>query len=187
MRATMLDPDFIRRLVSYNPETGILYWNSRTPDMFVNPSKCSQWNTRYAGKEALPNVDNNGYKRGSIMNMRVLAHRAIWTIYHGEAPNGPIDHINGDRIDNRIVNLRMTDVLGNNRNAALRKDNSSGVSGVRFRNGKYSASVRNEGKKVHLGVFLDLSSAKESVDRYRSNLGYSTGHGTIRALRKETK
>lgn len=181
----MVEPEILRRLMSYNPDTGVMNWRPRDPEMFANPSKCSQWNTRYSSAEALGNVDSTGYKRGAVFNKIILAHRAAWAIYYGVLPEGQIDHINGIRSDNRISNLRDVSVQGNCRNAGLRRDNTSGVSGVSVRNGRFIANIRHAGKKVYLGSFNTLDAAASARIDAMSRYGYSDGHGSIRSLKRQ--
>lgn len=62
-----------------------------------------------------------------------FAHRVIWIMYNGPIDKSfVVDHINGDSLDNRIENLRVVKQISNNRNASLRKDNSTGTCGVYF-------------------------------------------------------
>jgi hypothetical protein len=95
---------------TYDAESGRLMWK-------VRPDERSSWNTRFAGKEAFTCINNSGYRSGTFSGRGYLAHRIIWKMVHGDEP-GQIDHINGDRTDNRAVNLRLATPL---QNAANRK------------------------------------------------------------------
>lgn len=104
---------------------------------------------------------------------RVYAHRVAWMLHFGCEPSGEIDHINGDRSDNRISNLR--DVTASLNRANLQKAtsrNSIGVLGVRYidRIGKYEARIRKSGKQTVLGYFSDLDEAKRVIATERAAL-----------------
>lgn len=81
----------LRKLLRCEPETGLLFWRERTPDMFEDgmhssEHSCNAWNARYCGKMALAAIDGKGYFRGRVLGQNVSAHRVIWAIVHGEWP-----------------------------------------------------------------------------------------------------
>lgn len=78
-------------------------------------------------------IDVRGYVRTGLLGEMYLNHRIIWCLHHGSIdPEKRIDHINGDRADNNIRNLRLVSQLVNIRNQKLRRTNTSGVTGVRL-------------------------------------------------------
>lgn len=83
----------------------------------------------------------------------VLAHRLAWFLTHGVWPTRPVDHINGNPADNRLVNLRLATTAQNRANSKTNKNNKSGLKGVQFRNGHWRAKITNGGVTRHLGVF----------------------------------
>ena len=133
--------DVLRQLLSYDPETGVLTWKSRPVDMFNGDVRiCGTWNTRYAGKPALHGIDGHGYRIGNLLGSSAKSHRVVWKMASGEEPKGQIDHINGDRSDNRLVNLRDVSQAENQRNAGIRSDNKTGLAGIwRSPKGRYHA------------------------------------------------
>lgn len=93
---------------------------------------------------AIGSVTKDGYYRTA----RTLMHRAVWLFFKGEEPNGFIDHINGDRKDNRIDNLRVVTQLHNNWNRT--KANGYTYSAKRK---KYIAQIKQNYKATCLGYF----------------------------------
>lgn len=149
-------PEQLRNLLSYEAETGKLYWKPRPYEMFKNKQAHGTWNTRYAGKESFTAIGNHGYHTGSVNNKMYTAHRVIWAIAHGEWPRDQIDHINGLRTDNRISNLREATAQENNRNIGLGAANTSGYKGVCWHayTKKWKAEIKiSTDKRLHLGLF----------------------------------
>lgn len=124
---------------------------------------------------AEPSKNNCGYFQLYLEGKTFSVHRLVWKLYYGEDPSGDIDHINGDRSDNRIDNLRIATRTQNNQNSKIRKDNSSGVKGVHFftRTQKWQAYIDLNRKRISLGYFHDLESAKkarlEAEDKYHGS------------------
>jgi hypothetical protein len=129
------DQTFLAARLSYDAETGLLYWLPRTPDMFTANAMwtaeqvCASWNSKHAGKEAFTAVSRIGYKTGLIDGRAYVAARIIWKLVHGYDPV-EIDHINRVKTDNRLANLREASRTDNCRNRGLLRNNTSGVSGV---------------------------------------------------------
>ena len=179
-----VSPTTLRLLLDYIPDTGKLVWRHRTPDLFddgVHSAKrsCLAWNRRMAGKEAFTAI-GHGYLKGSIFNQRYSAHRVAWAIHYGVWPTGQIDHINGDRTDNRIVNLRDVDNKTNGRNQRLGKNNRSGVNGVLWDRGCWVARIKVNGKSKHLGRFRCLEDAAVAREKANRTYGFHAGHGGAR-------
>jgi hypothetical protein len=101
-------------------------------------------------------LKSDGYIHIKINGESYVAHRIIWVLHYGEIPSGlQIDHINGDRADNRIENLRLATHTENSRNQKINKDNSCGLKGVSFNKSreKYSSQIQVNGKQKFLGYF----------------------------------
>lgn len=165
--------DELRKLLTYDPDTGDLTWLAR------RDVKAS-WNTRYAGRPALACVHEDGYRKGRIHRKLVRAHRVAWALHHGRWPNLDLDHINGDRSDNRISNLREVTRSENQRNMRLPSDNRSGVIGVYWntQRQRWVAEIRDtRGKKQHLGAFADLDAAAAARRAAEQAAGYHENHG----------
>ena len=97
---------------------------------------------------------DGGYRRTKITGTKIALHRLAWAIYYGEMPHGEIDHINGDKLDNRISNLRIVSKVENARSRSRSKKNTSGVTGVTCcRNGlKWRAFIGVGGQTKKLGL-----------------------------------
>ncbi len=129
--------EYLRSVVSYDPESGIF-----------RRTRCRR--TDWIGKEAGYLI--KGYRQVSIDNRRHAAHKLAWLYMYNEWPEF-LDHINGDRDDNRICNLRVATKTQNLRNTCKKKTNTSGYKGVSHRRNKWRAYITVDWKTKHLGVF----------------------------------
>ena len=153
------DPELLCKLLRYDPETGLLYWRTRPPEMFNSNGRskdasAATWNGAYAGKEAFF-IGPLGYRIGYIFNKPVLAHRVVWAMNHGYWPAKQIDHINLDRSDNRMCNLREATNSDNSLNRPLSSISTTGYKVVSWdaHFGKYVARICVRGTKHFLGRF----------------------------------
>lgn len=138
--------EYLRQRLIYEAETGILTWRYCE----VMPNK---WLARWANKEALATVNGDGYRVGKIDDKMYRAHRVAFAVHHGHWPTEHIDHINGDKTDNRICNLREATGSENQRNRSKPKNNTSGFKGVSLNKGKWMAQIMLNGKRYCLGTF----------------------------------
>lgn len=165
-------PEILHELLRYEPETGLLYWKPREGK--------KQWNTRFAGKQALSTTCKSGtYRRGYLLGKMTLAHRVVYSMVHNKQFDHEIDHINGDRLDNRPDNLRASSPAINARNNAIPSHNTSGVVGVAYRAlcKKWRASITIENRQIHLGHFHtkeDAIAARKTAERAN---GFHENHG----------
>lgn len=87
-------------------------------------------------------ISSSGYAQVKIKHKLSLCHRVIWELHFGEIPKGLfIDHIDGDKFNNTLSNLRVTTRQGNARNCKMREDNTSGVTGVFFEDVKNKSGL----------------------------------------------
>jgi hypothetical protein len=183
MTAKPLPPiDLIRRLYSYDPETGRFTFIERDRGMFSSENRMNDYNRRRLGKYGDTYL-NNGYRRLFIATKKhrseiFSAHRIAFLLCHGFCPE-IIDHINGDRTDNRIENLRPSSVSENSKNRRMNKNNRYGHTGIRrTRNGKRWVVQLNIAKKqTHLGTFDTLEDAIKCYESAKANDGYDSSHG----------
>lgn len=143
----MITQERLKELLDYDPGTGLF--------------------TRRIGRggEAAGSVagttNNDGYVRIHIDKKLYRAHRLAWLYIHGEFPPNQIDHINRQRSDNRIENLRPSTQRENNQNQSKPRSNTSGVVGVHWykRIGKWQAYIMLNKRNIHLGYFDSLEEA----------------------------
>ena len=143
----LLTGDIVHGLFSYDPTTGILIRKINVT-YFAKTGQEAGW------------LDSSGYRRLEIKGKPYLVHRLAWFMTYGTWPEHQIDHVNGLRSDNRLLNLREATVFDNTRNAALRKDNSKGVKGVRKTGNLWYARIQVNGVNHSYGGFADIESAK---------------------------
>lgn len=163
----------------YDASSGRLFWRKRTPQMDPRNQQRRLFNSRFAGKEAFTAKNSDGYFSGKLMGCSLKAHNVIWAMKNHQWPNGEVDHINGDRSDNRLANLRLTDKSGNQRNASMRKDNTSGHVGVTFsvQWNRWCARINVNGKRVFLGWFDEFEDAVTARKSAELKYGYHPNHG----------
>lgn len=164
-----ITPDVLRSLLKYNPKTGKLSWKKRGVKGF---------DAQFAGKQTFLTT-SNGYKIGSVMGHTFMASRVAWAIATGEMPKGEIDHINGDRADNRLRNLRDVTCTENRHNKAANKNNKSGVGGVAWitQSLKWRAYITVDKKNIILGHFSKKGDAvKARLDAQKQH-GFTDRHG----------
>lgn len=173
----------ISQLLKYDPKTGKLFWLPRPRSMFPSDSAYKIWTKRYSNKEAFTAKLKNGYLVGTILgDTTYKASHVAWLLSYGRWPSLPTDHINGDRSDNRLINLREVTITENNKNKRLQKKNISGKNGVSW-NKKYSVwdvSIGYQGKKISIGSFRDLGEAIKAREKIEHNFNFHENHGNHR-------
>ena len=139
----MITQERLKELVSYDPETGIFMRKVRTSN-------------RVDMGKPMGTVDTHGYLWSSLDGKTFRLHRLAMIYVHGSVHEGDVDHINMDRADNRIANLREVSRSVNMQNKrTASSNNKSGYVGVCFdsRRNRYYAQIRIDGKNTHLGMF----------------------------------
>ena len=177
-------PETLRNLLRYDPQTGYLFWRERGVEWFCHgrytaDRSCRSWNAQYAGARAFTASDGGGYRQGTVLGRKVLAHRVVWAIVKGVWPDQTIDHINGLKNDNRIANLRDVSSVDNGRNQRLSRASTSGVAGVWWskKRKKWWASIKVDQKSIYLGEYGDISSAVIARKTAERKYGFHENHG----------
>lgn len=108
----------------------------------------------------------NGYRMVDVEGKKYLEHRVIYSLFNDEIPD-LIDHINQNKTDNRIENLRPSNKRANSFNSKVRSDNTSGIRGISFSksNNKWFTYIWKYGKRISGGYFLSLEEAILSRQR----------------------
>lgn len=142
MAAANLTAERLRELLHYDPETGV----------FTNRTN----RQRARAGTVAGAIVSNGYRGITLEYYPFMAHRLVWLYVYGRWPAGTIDHINGDRADNRLENLRDVSHAENMQNlrgpVSRNKSGFLGVSQLR-RNGKWAAFIKLNGKSRNLGSY----------------------------------
>lgn len=183
----IVSPRDLAELVELHP-SGAMTWRTRGKKWFAHlgadaDRAMASWNTKHAGRPAFAHTTGAGYFHGGLLNGKVLAHRAVWALSTGRWPAATIDHINGNKKDNRPCNLRDVPHVSNCRNQPLSKGNTSGVTGVSIdrRSGKYAAHISVNGKTVHLGKFETLEEARLVRAAANAHHNFHPNHGRTQA------
>lgn len=140
---TDLSAAFIRSILDYDPIAGTFVWK-------VNAApRCP------AGTPTGLPRSSNSYSLIMIGGVNYYAHRLAWLHYKGQWPKHFIDHIDGNKRNNAIDNLRECNNSQNKCNMAKRCDNSTGFKGVYYnkRNNNFRAGIQIHGKKISLGSY----------------------------------
>lgn len=142
------------------------------------------WKTCRPGRVRVGDVagckDRKGYLVVCLNGKTHMVHRVIWEMHNGPIPDGhQIDHIDHDRTNNLLSNLRAVCVTTNNRNSSKRADNQSGATGVYWDsiNNRWVASIRVNKRVVYLGRFQEFEDAAKARKLAESKYGFHENHG----------
>jgi hypothetical protein len=156
----------LKKLLDYNSETGVFTWK-------VSPAR-QVFSGDIAGTKR-----KDGYIQIKVKNKLILSHRLAWIYMYGYLPKY-IDHINGQRDDNRIINIRKVSNQQNSLNSKISKNNTSGIKGVywdKSRN-KWTVRLSIDGKCKFFKRFDDIDLAKLVIEEVRNKYhGKYANHG----------
>ncbi|WP_395451154.1 HNH endonuclease signature motif containing protein [Aminobacter sp. UC22_36] len=169
----------LREMFAFDEEAGHLIWRERPSDHFATAAAGKIWNSRYAGTVAGV-IGAKGYRRIKFAGKTWSAHRLIWIYINGQIPDGlQVDHINGNRSDNCLDNLRLVTNAENSRNQSMPRNNTSGVMGVVWhrRARKWQAQVKITGQTKYLGLFDTIEAASSACAKAEIAFGFHPSHG----------
>lgn len=164
-RKSKLTQEYLKQIVAYDHETGAFFWTG-----------VKKFTT---SGSAAGTLKTNGYLSICIDYRLYQAHRLAWLYFYGSEAIGYVDHINGNRSDNRIANLRDVSQVVNMHNVYLpNTNNRSGFRGVYWAadQQRFLARINICGKVKHIGSFLnpeDASRAYLEAKRIQIALGCS--------------
>jgi HNH endonuclease len=141
--------ELLQNLFEYNPDTGFVYWAVQH-GLKIKPSTKAGF------------IDNEGYVRIAYRRKNYKAHHIAFLKMTGKWPDQMVDHINGEKSDNRWENLRLVTNDGNQRNQRkAHVDSKTGLIGASpFRN-KFSANISINGKRICLGRYATAEEAHQ--------------------------
>lgn len=174
---TDLSRETVAAILDYSPATGIFRWRFR-------PLLPKTWNTRCAG--TIAGQISNGYRCIQVAGKGAYyAARLAWLLHYGVWPQAQIDHINGVRDDDRIINLREANNAQNNQNRAAQRNNIDGARGLSLHpTAGWRVRLMARGVAHDLGYFQDraeaLAARKSLEDRLHADFAptTTTAHGT---------
>lgn len=159
----MITHEQLVQLLSYDPDTGQFTWLKNTSLKNL------------VGKVA-GSINSTGYVNMSLLGKKYSGHRLAWFYVHKKWPENNIDHIDGNRANNRISNLRDVSQSLNvvNARTALPK---SGFKGVRSSGSRWRAYAENKGKYIGLGTYDTPEEAHAAYIRYTESRYENTTNG----------
>lgn len=165
----MLTQKRLKELLEYNKYNGVFTRTVRTA------------NSVHIGDTA-GGISGDGYHYIRVDGKKYKSHRLAWLYIHGHWPKDQIDHINHDRVDNRIVNLREATNVDNHRNRGMNCNNTSGCTGVHWhrQSQKWQAQIRVEGRQIYLGLFGEKRVAIATRKQAEKQYGFHVNHGGSR-------
>jgi hypothetical protein len=157
----------LRQILDYDPATGVFRWS--TGSRFSN-----RWGQLAGG----PN--DRGYTKIRALNRDWYAHRLAWAFVHDAWPEHEIDHVNHNKADNRIANLREVTHQENVRNLPRYRENKTGVPGLRWveRSKLWTVQIGNGGKNRFLPAQRCFGKAVMLRKEAERVLGYHALNGT---------
>ncbi len=129
----------LREILHYDPEAGTFTW------LKSNSTK------GLIGKRAGYVDAHQGYRRVNLGGKCYREQRLAWFYMKGEWPIGDVDHIDGNKSDNRWINLRQATRSQNMCNKGVRCDSKSGLKGISSSKKRWTASIQVNGKLIYLG------------------------------------
>lgn len=162
---SIFDSTKVREILDYNPNTGEFHWK-------IKPTKNSRVGQKAGG------IKGQGYGYIQYLKKMYSMSHLAWLHFYGKYPAMYIDHINGDRFDNRIANLREATPAENVQNIRKAPSNSShGFLGASFdkEKNKWRARIRVNGKKISLGRYNTPEEASSAyIDAKRKHHPFNT-------------
>lgn len=179
--AQKLTQKYIKQCFEYNPETGVFKKKKRPRHHFSTDIGYRRSLIKYHEREGEPagTVNAIGYLVISVNRVNYTAHRLAWLYHYGHMPDGNIDHIDGNPLNNSISNLRIATHEQNSRNVRMRPENKTGIVGVIYEEkyDRWKAFIGvGSGKSIskNFKTLLDAAAFRKSME---ITLNYHKNHG----------
>ncbi len=171
VKESKLPHEYLTSILDYNPETGVFTW------------KVNRGRKVRVGDIAGTVVSPSGNVAIGIDGITHQAHRLAWYYMYGEWPN-VIDHINRNRVDNRILNLRSVTHSENLKNKKIHSNNTSGHCGIYLhkRTGKWVAHIQHKGIYKYLGLYNTIDDAIKVRKNAELEYDFHSTHGNIKPI-----
>ena len=162
----MLTRHVLKNFLNYNINTGIFTWKQKR-------------GSRICVGDIAGSTSRFGYRCIKLFGTQYKAHRLAWLYVHGRFPIEQLDHIDGNRSNNILLNLREVTPLENQRNRKRNKNNKTGFTGVRWITdcSKWTAQIKISGECIVLGYYTDIISAVIARKKANIKYGFSDTHG----------
>ena len=162
----MLTQERVKELFSYNETTGYF-------------TRLTSVKGRYSSAGSIAGcIEQNGYRSISIDNKRIKAHKLVFLYTQGVIP-AMVDHIDGNKDNNSLSNLRIVTADQNQKNRKLGCNNISGISGVRWlsKSRKWQADIRVNNQFIYLGRWENKEAAIQARKEAELKYGFHENHG----------
>lgn len=160
---TGITAEELKKMLRYDEKTGLFTWLITSGNAVVN---------KVAG------TCGTGYRIITIKQRYWKAHRLAWLYVYGELPHGMLDHINGDKDDNRISNLRECTRAQNALNSKARTTNKLGTKGISMtKSGNFRVRIHKNGKETLIGTFDCIEKAKQEYAKAAKEVYGDFYHG----------
>lgn len=149
------DISLLQEFLDYDSEAGTVTWKKK-------PS------SRVLVGDNVGTVNSHGYIQFKFRGVCYRLNRVIWALHYGEWPDKLVDHKDGDKLNNRLDNLRLATFQENSLNKKAKKRGSSPFRGVYWNKSekKWHSQASNNGKQTHLGLFEDELEAAVAYDKF---------------------
>lgn len=156
-------------------DTNLLY-NSNTGDIYRNVTTSNKCKVG----DLAGSIRADGYRGMSYFGREYLCHRVAWRLYYGKWPAKELDHINGNKLDNRIDNLREVTRGQNMQNILTpNKSNKLGVKGVYQNKLKFVACIKYNNNVHYLGSFSTVEEASAAYQAAKSMYHIKSNENSI--------
>ncbi|CAN7496246.1 HNH endonuclease [Phyllobacterium sp. LjRoot231] len=154
-----IDQDYLKSVINYDPETGEFTWLRRP-------------NKRFTAGMIAGRISSTGYRVVCLDRKIYRAHRLAFVYMTGLEPPEFVDHIDGDRANNRWENLRLATPSENQHNRKIPSSNTSGFAGVSYMATKrrWRSQISIDGRNLYLGLFASPEDAHAAYVNAKANL-----------------